>query len=147
MRWTRGKLADHVGDHVVSSPEGTVLVTSPGTKSSYPHPPQSLAASRNTSPQSAGQLGTRTNQRRGTLSIQHHLQELISRSTATAPLTHGHRTNTALDLRLRTVTTQTPRTTLHRRLPCNPTEVLHAGIPGPSRHILCSQASFRGVLF
>ena len=30
------------GSHVVLSPEGTVLVTSPGTKSSYPHPPQSL---------------------------------------------------------------------------------------------------------
>ena len=30
------------GSHVVSSPEGAVLVTSPGTKSSYPRPPQSL---------------------------------------------------------------------------------------------------------
>ena len=29
----------HVGEHVVSSPEGAVLVTSPGTKSSYPRPP------------------------------------------------------------------------------------------------------------
>ena len=38
----RGKLADHVGDHVVISPEGAVLVTSPGTESSYPRPPQSL---------------------------------------------------------------------------------------------------------
>ena len=37
-----GKLADHVGDHVVLSPEGDVLVTSPETKSSYPRPPQSL---------------------------------------------------------------------------------------------------------
>ena len=36
----RGKLADHVGDHVVLPPEGTVLVTSPGTESSYPRPPQ-----------------------------------------------------------------------------------------------------------
>ena len=46
MRYIRGKLADHVGDHVVLFPEGSVLVTSPGTKSSYPRPPQSL----NTSP-------------------------------------------------------------------------------------------------
>ena len=38
----RGKLADHVGDHVVLSPEGVVLVTSPGTESSYPRPPQSF---------------------------------------------------------------------------------------------------------
>ena len=38
----RGKLADHVGDHVVLSPEGAVLVTSPGTESSYPRSPQSL---------------------------------------------------------------------------------------------------------
>ena len=30
------------GSHVVLSPQGAVLVTSPGTKSSYPHPPQSL---------------------------------------------------------------------------------------------------------
>ena len=30
------------GSHVVLSPEGAVLVTSPGTKSSYPRPPQSL---------------------------------------------------------------------------------------------------------
>ena len=42
MRRIRGKLADHVGDHVVSSPEGTILVTFPGTKSLYPRPPQSL---------------------------------------------------------------------------------------------------------
>ena len=39
---TRGKLADHVGIQVVLSPEGAVLVTSTGTKSSYPRPPQSL---------------------------------------------------------------------------------------------------------
>ena len=38
----RGKLADHLGDHVVLSPEGTVLATSTGTESLYPHPPQSL---------------------------------------------------------------------------------------------------------
>ena len=37
-----GRLADHVGDHVVSSPEGAILVTSPGIKSSYPRPPHSL---------------------------------------------------------------------------------------------------------
>ena len=42
MRRIRGKLADHVGDHVALSPEGAVLVTSPGTKLSYPRPPQSL---------------------------------------------------------------------------------------------------------
>ena len=38
----RGKLADYVGGHVVLFPEGAVLVTSPGTESSYPRPPQSL---------------------------------------------------------------------------------------------------------
>ena len=36
MRWIRGKLADNVGDHVVSSSEGAVLVTSPGTKYRIP---------------------------------------------------------------------------------------------------------------
>ena len=36
----RSNLADHVvGDHVVLFPEGVVLVTSPGTESSYPRPP------------------------------------------------------------------------------------------------------------
>ena len=35
----RGKLGDHVRDHVVLSPDGVVLVTSPGAKSSYPRPP------------------------------------------------------------------------------------------------------------
>ena len=39
MNTIRGKLADHAGDHVVLSPEGVVLVPSPGTKSSYPRPP------------------------------------------------------------------------------------------------------------
>ena len=39
MSWIRGKLADHVGDHVVLPPEGAVLVISPGTESSYPRPP------------------------------------------------------------------------------------------------------------
>ena len=48
MRWIRGKLADRVGDHVVVSPEAAVLVTSPGTKSSYPRPPQSLNPSKTT---------------------------------------------------------------------------------------------------
>ena len=39
ISWIRGKLADHVvGDHVVPSPEGIVLVTYPGTESSYPCP-------------------------------------------------------------------------------------------------------------
>ena len=42
MSLIRGKLADHVGDHVILSPEGSVLVTSPGTESSYPRPPNSL---------------------------------------------------------------------------------------------------------
>ena len=42
MSCIRGKLADHVGDHLVTSPEGAVLVTSPGTESSYPRPSQSL---------------------------------------------------------------------------------------------------------
>ena len=41
-----GKLADHVGNHVVSSPEGAALVTSTGTKLSYPRPPQSLNPSK-----------------------------------------------------------------------------------------------------
>ena len=45
MIWIRGKLADHVEDHVVLSPEGVVLVTSPGTESSYPRPPHSLKRS------------------------------------------------------------------------------------------------------
>ena len=38
MSWIRGKLADHVGNHVVLSPEGVVLMTSSGTESSYPPP-------------------------------------------------------------------------------------------------------------
>ena len=46
ISWIRGKLADHVGDYVVQSPEEGVLVTSPGTESSYPRLPQSLNNSR-----------------------------------------------------------------------------------------------------
>ena len=42
MSSIRGKLVDHLGDHVVLSPEGTVLATSTGTKSLYSRPPQSL---------------------------------------------------------------------------------------------------------
>ena len=42
MSWVRGKLAGHVGGHVVLSPEEGVLVTSPGTESSYPRPSQLL---------------------------------------------------------------------------------------------------------
>ena len=42
MSSIRGKLVDHLGDHVVLSPEGTVLATSTGTESLYPYPPQSL---------------------------------------------------------------------------------------------------------
>ena len=46
MSSVRGKLAVHVGDHGVLSPEGAVLVTSTGTESSYLRPPQSLNNSR-----------------------------------------------------------------------------------------------------
>ena len=46
MSWVRGKLAGHVGGHVVLSPEEGVLVTSPGTESSYPRPSQFLNNSR-----------------------------------------------------------------------------------------------------
>ena len=35
----RTKFADHVGDHVDVSPQGTVLVKSAGTESSNPPPP------------------------------------------------------------------------------------------------------------
>ena len=42
MSWIRGKLADRVGGHTALSPEKGVLVTSPGTKSSYPRLLQSL---------------------------------------------------------------------------------------------------------
>ena len=46
MSWIRGKLADHVGDHAVLSPEEVVLVTSSGTELSHPRPSQSLNNSR-----------------------------------------------------------------------------------------------------
>ena len=42
ISWIRGKRGDNVEDHVVLSPEEGVLVTSPGTESSYPRPPLSL---------------------------------------------------------------------------------------------------------
>ena len=42
ISFIRGKLADHVGDYLVLSPEGAVLVTSPGTESSYSPLSQSL---------------------------------------------------------------------------------------------------------
>ena len=42
MSWSRGKLADHAGDHVGLFPEGVVFMPAPGTESSYPRPPQSL---------------------------------------------------------------------------------------------------------
>ena len=42
ISWIRGKLANHVGDHVVISPEEGVLVSSPGTASSYSRLPQLL---------------------------------------------------------------------------------------------------------
>ena len=42
MSGIRGKFADHIGHHIVLSPEGVVLATSTGTESSYHRPPQSL---------------------------------------------------------------------------------------------------------
>ena len=42
MRSIWVKLADHVEDHAVLYTKGTVSMTTPGTKSSYPRPPQSL---------------------------------------------------------------------------------------------------------
>ena len=39
LSWIRGKLADHVKDHAVLYPEGTILVTTMGTESIYPRPP------------------------------------------------------------------------------------------------------------
>ena len=42
MSSIRGKLANHVGDHVVLSLEGIALINSPGIESSYPRLPQSL---------------------------------------------------------------------------------------------------------
>ena len=42
----RDKLGDHVENPVALSPEGVILVTSPGTESSYPRPPQSLKHSK-----------------------------------------------------------------------------------------------------
>ena len=118
------------------------------------------AAMRRSSPQSAGLLETRPHQRRSTIHIRHHLQELTSRSTTPAPLPRGHRTNTAVDTRPRQVTglhrhqsaMHLPRRChhrqdvtdhLHRRLPRNPTGAFHPGTPRPSRHVMCRQASFR----
>ena len=46
MSSIRGKLADHVGDHVVLPSEGVVLVTSLGTELSYSRPLQSLKHSK-----------------------------------------------------------------------------------------------------
>ena len=42
VSWIRGKLADHVGDHAVLSPEEVVLAISSGTELSHPRPSQSL---------------------------------------------------------------------------------------------------------
>ena len=42
MSRIRDKVAHHVGDHVVLSPEGAALVTSTGMESSYPRPPQTI---------------------------------------------------------------------------------------------------------
>ena len=119
-------------------------------------------ARRSTSPQSAGYVKTRPHQRRSTVRIRHHLQELISSSTAPAPLSHRHRRNTAMDTRSRQVTglhclhqlamhrchhLPDPMDHLHRRVPRGPTGALHQGIPRPSRHILSRQACFREVRF
>ena len=46
MRCIRGKLADNGEGHAVQSPEWVVLITTPGTESSYPRPPQPLNDSR-----------------------------------------------------------------------------------------------------
>ena len=42
MSGTQGRLSDHVDDHAVPSPEGSVLVTTPGMEFSYPRLSQSL---------------------------------------------------------------------------------------------------------
>ena len=39
MSLFRGKLVNHVGDHVALSPEGVILINSPGMELSYPRPP------------------------------------------------------------------------------------------------------------
>ena len=118
------------------------------------------AASRIISPQSAGQLETCPHQRRSTIHIRLHVQELMSRSTAPASLPRRHRTNTAMGTRLRQVTglhhhqpaIHLPRRCHHRLdltdhfnrcLPRNPTGAFHPGTPRLSRHIMCRQASSR----
>ena len=63
MSWVRGKLAGHVGGHVVLSPEEGVLVTSPGTESSYPRPSQLLNNS--SREKQGGVLGVRRVRRAG----------------------------------------------------------------------------------
>ena len=115
------------------------------------------AARRSTSPQSAGQL--RPHQRRSIVRMRHHLQKLMSRSTAPALLPRGHRT-TAMDIRPRQATGLRRHTTamhlprrchhrpdltdhLHRRLLRNPTGALPPGTPRLYSRITCLQASFR----
>ena len=112
-------------------------------------------AKRSTSPQSAGQL--RPHQRRSIVRMRHHLQELMSRSTAPALLPRGHRT-IAMDVRPRQTTGLRRHTTamhlprrchhrpdltdhLHRRLSWNPIGASRPGTPTLYRHITCPQAS------
>ena len=121
------------------------------------------AARRSTSSQSVGKLGPRPHQRRCSTRIWHYLQKLVSRSTALALLPRGDRTNTATDARPFQVPDLHRRQSaihLHRRCRHRPdtdhhhrcllrtlTGALHPGIPRPSRHIWCSQASLWRVLF
>ena len=65
MSWIRGKFADHVGDHVVLFPEGTVSVTSPGTESSCPRPLQSLNDSEVRGGGTFGMSSDRTHSQKG----------------------------------------------------------------------------------
>ena len=111
-------------------------------------------------PQSAGQLETRPHQRRSIVRIRHHFQELMSGSTAPAPLPREHRTNAAMDTRPRQITglhrhqpaMHLPRRChrrpdltdhLHWRFPRNSTGAFHPGTPRLYRHITCLQASFQ----
>ena len=115
-------------------------------------------------PKSAWKIGTRSHQRRHPIRIRHHLQELMSRSLAPAPLPRGHHVSPAMGARLlqglgphhfqpvmylyRRCRHHAGPTDHHRRrLPWTLTGVLHPGIPRPSRCILCRQASLQEVLF
>ena len=75
-----GKLTDHVEDHAVLSSEGVVSVTTPGTESTYPHPPQSLNDSR---------LLNLTNvEDSGCTSLRVHLGSLLASGPALALVLH-----------------------------------------------------------